>query len=278
MSNNPVFIETKEYKRFAEFCDSCAKYKYIGICQGPPGVGKTISARHYANWDYVYEKITESKLYADQGQNIEDDRILTCHTIFYTAPIMRPSQISVQINKLAEYLQYGKDGYVAKRDHFETDWTKSFEKGRRYEDIDLLIVDEVDRLKLPTLEIIRDIYDQHNIGMVLIGMPGIEKRLSRYPQLYSRVGFIHEFKKLTPTEMKHILEFKWKELGTSIKYESFSDYEAFNAITKITGGNFRLIQRLFSQIERIMEINRLEKITTEAIETARDILVIGSND
>jgi hypothetical protein len=45
-------------------------------------------------------------------------------------------------------------------------------------------------------------------------------------------------------------------------------------IIKITGGNFRLIQRLFSPIERIMEINRLEKITTEAIETARDILVL----
>jgi DNA transposition AAA+ family ATPase len=278
MRNNPVFIETKEYKRFAEFCDSCAKYKYIGICQGPPGVGKTISARHYANWDYVYEKITESKAFADQGQNIEDDRILTCHTIFYTVPVMRPSQIYVQINKLAEYLQYGKDGYVAKRDNLENDWIKSFKKGRRYEAVNLLIVDEVDRLKLQTLEIIRDIYDQHSIGMVLIGMPGIEKRLSRYPQLYSRVGFIHEFKKLTPTEMKYILEFKWQELGTSIKYESFSDYEAFNTIIKITGGNFRLIQRLFSQIERIMEINRLEKITTEVIETARDILVIGSND
>lgn len=278
MSNNPVFIETKEYKQFVEFCDSCAKYKYIGICHGLPGVGKTISARHYANWDYVYEKITESKFYGDQGQNIEDDTILNCHTIFYTAPIMRPSQIYVQINNLAQYLQFGKDGYVAKRDNFENDWKKSLKKGSGYEDIDLLIIDEVDRLKLPTLEIIRDIYDQSNIGMVLIGMPGIEKRLSRYPQLYSRVGFIHEFKKLTPTEMKYILEFKWKELGTSIKYESFSDYEAFNTIIKITGGNFRLIQRLFSQIERIMEINRLEKITTEAIETARDILVIGSND
>ena len=134
---------------------------------------------------------------------------------------MRPSQIYVQINNLAEYLQYGKDGYVAKRDNLENDWIKSFDKGSRYEDVDLLIVDEVDRLKLPTLEIIRDIYDQNNIGMVLIGMPGIEKRLSRYPQLYSRVGFIHEFKKLTPTEMKYILEFKWQELGTSIKYESF---------------------------------------------------------
>ncbi|GAB7308495.1 hypothetical protein EGLA_32670 [Enterococcus gallinarum] len=37
---NKQFIETKEYKRFAEFCDACIKYKYIGICYGPLVYGK----------------------------------------------------------------------------------------------------------------------------------------------------------------------------------------------------------------------------------------------
>ena len=58
MNKTRAFIETKEYKRFAEFCDACIKYKYIGVCYGIPGVGKTVSARHYANWDYVNEQIS----------------------------------------------------------------------------------------------------------------------------------------------------------------------------------------------------------------------------
>ncbi len=83
-------------------------------------------------------------------------------------------------------------------------------------------------------------------------------------------------KPLSTEEMHFVLQHKWRELGFQIDLSDFTDAEAVAAIIRITGGNFRLLQRLFSQIERVMLINELRYVTKEVVESARELLIIGS--
>ncbi len=261
------FIVTKEHRRFVEFCDACRRFRYIGLCYGSPGVGKTLSARRHSRWDDIEHL---DSLFFDGIPATPE--LMDCRTVFYTASVTSSARrieqgVAAQrhrLSSLVNVMQQVLDGAGERvRSHRLDDLTE------------LILIDEADRLNAHGLEQLRDIYDRSQLGLVLIGMPGLEKRLSRYPQLYSRVGFVHHFQSLSSEELQFILEHKWQQLGLTLNPNDFTDSEAMAAIIRITAGNFRLLQRLFSQIERILEINQLRIITKEVVETAREGLVIG---
>jgi DNA transposition AAA+ family ATPase len=303
--NNPddsSFVETLEHRRFAEFCDACARYQYIGLCYGPPGVGKTLSARYYSQWDYL-EKIDPYKVPHESLGSFKSVR-----TVFYTTGVINtPGQISSDIHRLRSCLQSlareplrreaaQKLKQIDIRDakHREEmfvthDWLsgpmpklkptygavseKYIAKEKRIGDpTRLILVDEADRLRIVSLEQMRAIFDAGGVGLVLIGMPGIEKRMARYAQFYSRIGFVHEFRPLNVSEMRRLLTKGWTPPGVKLPA---LDTEAVTSVIRITGGNFRLFERLLTQIERITEINQLSKVSKEVVEAARESLVIG---
>jgi len=96
---------------------------------------------------------------------------------------------------------------------------------------------------------VRAIFDANEIGLILIGMPGLEKRMARYAQFYSRIGFVHEFRPLGASEMRRLFAQHWTPPGVNLPKKSW-DPETIAVVIRITGGNFRLLERLLTQIER----------------------------
>ncbi len=262
-----TFLETREYRLFAELCDACRRYHYIGVCYGPPGVGKTFSARQYAEWEQA------ERLLALKGAEAPKTERLSWQTVLYTPTVVcSPRQIEREIGVMQKWLRFYREE-VLQAEQGEMEWEQRIPPA---EEMDLLIVDEADRLKLAGIEQVRDIYDRHQTGLVLMGMPGLEKQLSRYPQLYSRVGFVHEFRPLDIEEVRFTLQRQWTQWGLPFQADTVREMEVIAAITRMTSGNFRLLHRLLTQIERIVQINELHMVTKEVVEVARQHLVIGS--
>jgi Holliday junction resolvasome RuvABC ATP-dependent DNA helicase subunit len=88
-------VETLQHRRFAEFCDACKRYGYIGLCYGPPGVGKTLSARHYANWDTVQAYCNLQNQTKALAKEVSRGT-----TAFYTSPVVSsPGHLERDISK-----------------------------------------------------------------------------------------------------------------------------------------------------------------------------------
>ena len=187
------------------FADTVRRSRYIGACYGSPGIGKTLSARTYAaadDWDW-WSTSRHLRAAALPTSLLESRTVMwTPHVI--TTPRQLEQQIAFRCSGLNDDIQAA----------FHPDWdpemTFDFETIPHTE---LLIVDEAERLKTQGLEQLRDFFDRNDIGLILIGMPGFEKQLARYPQLYSRIGFAHQYRPLEGGDVIPVLALYWSELG-----------------------------------------------------------------
>ena len=263
------FLITRQHRRFAEFADAVRRHRYIGACYGAPGVGKSLSARTYAaaddcDWWFAHGQVHGAPLPAG---------VLDRRTILWTPYVTTtPRELEREIGFLTGQIDTGIERIEKPGTSTSANWTG----GDSATGIELLIVDEADRLRTSGLEQLRDFFDRRDIALILIGMPGFERRLARFPQLYSRIGFIHQYRSLDPDDVQPVLHHYWQAVGLTLDPANESDAEAVLAIVRITGGNFRLIERLITQARRVLDINGLDAITPDVIEAARETLVIGA--
>ena len=263
------FIATKEHRRFTEFANAIRTHRTIGLCFGPAGVGKTLSARRHANWDLA-EPLLQTWGPREPSDETVYAALARSRTVFHTPTVGGTLR---ELRKDLDLLTSRVDICI-KQHGSPTSDGKCFVS--RDSLVELIIIDEAERLSTSAVEHLRDVFDRTNIGLMLIGMPGIDKRLARYPQLYSRVGFAHHYRPLQGDELTFVLTRHWRKLGLSLDHADFTDTQAIAAISRITSGNFRLLHRLFMQMERILHINALSVITEDVVEAARSTLVIGA--
>src|SRR5271170_1175264 len=262
-----AFVETIEHRRFIEFCDACRHFRYIGLCYGPPGIGKTLSALRYSRADQIvpHDRWTSE---------IRDDRPVD--TLLYTTSVVNtPSRVENDIRWARERVMSIVLDPIRREATMVLDELRLKDEKRRREIMDkpgcspcdrpavdpsyfetykqyqakeravldpttLILVDEADRLHMNSLEQIRSIFDEGTAGLVLIGVPGIEKRIARFPQFYSRIGFVHEFRPLDAAQMQELLEKRWTPAGVTLPDEQLVP-EVIASLIRMTGGNFRTV-------------------------------------
>lgn len=128
------FHNTREHRRFTEFADTVRQNRYIGLCWGPPGVGKTLSARTYAGTD-AYEQWRTP--FSDELGPVPE-RVLQARTAFFTPTVAATvRQIDQGLPRICQAiswaLDYAEHGVVDPYVH-----TESRSSGRT----ELLIIDE----------------------------------------------------------------------------------------------------------------------------------------
>lgn len=116
----------------------------------------------------------------------------------------------------------------------------------------IIIIDEVDYLvnKGDSIEILRDLHDKTKVPIVLVGMGGVDKKISRFKHLEDRIYQKLCFEKFTAKDIKDII-FELTDLNFT------DDALAFIASKS---NQFRQIIKMVNRLEKIANTNNISEI------------------
>lgn len=132
----------------------------------------------------------------------------------------------------------------------------------------LIVIDEAERLKVSQLELLRDLYDQGNMGLCLVGLDDLRSLLQRgknlrenLVQLYSRVAYQQIVDILEPDDVAMILDDKIE--NHTVSKPMMKD---LSKRYKSRGG-LRAIIKLAQLANKLADKNNIKIINDEFINT-----------
>lgn len=227
-------LHTRDAQGVIAVCQSCQDYIGMGMITGKSGFGKSFALKCYAKSAKVaYIECNESMTARDLIKAIE--RRLTL------------PHISGSVDDRMDNI---KDFFNANRGY-------------------LLIIDEADKLitkyTQKKAEILRNIFDQTEIGLVLAGEPALKRMVGTYiPRVANRIAFRYELEGLSADEARSYISER--------RFEDGASGEMVRRATNERYGCFRLLNRTLENVKRVIPGD--EVITLDAVRKASAMMML----
>ena len=231
------FFESRDFVQAIGVCQACQEYMGLGIIVGKSGQGKTHALKKYAELPRV--------------AYIECDDTMACRD-------------------LVEAIE---DGIGLPRGYGGTVW-KRVSRIREFFNTNegfLLIIDEADKLiskyTQKKMEILRGIFDQSDVGIVIAGEPRLEAELKgNLARFANRVDFYYKLKGLSKDEVADYLE--------GYEVEEAAMGEMISRATNTQSGCFRLLDRTLNNVLRILKQKGETRITMKIVSEASNMMML----
>jgi hypothetical protein len=239
-------IQTSNVKRFKAFLalitDVRKAYSTMGVVTGLAGIGKTVSIKAY---------LDSLKPLAHTGLP---------HSLKITVkPRSTPKALAVEVVTALRDKPHGRNIYEV-ADEAAAAVIRN--------DLDLLIVDEADRLNEDSFELLRHLFDTTGCPIVVVGLPRILSVIDRHEKFASRVGLRMDFLPLASSEVLKVvlpgLVFPhWK-----FDPDCATDHAMGERIVKIVGPSLRKLRNLLQIASQIATAYERPCITPDILDEA----------
>lgn len=230
-------FESRDYTSVLALCQSCQEDMGIGIVVGKSGRGKTHALKQYARLPRV--------------AYIECDGTMACRDLVKALenalgmPLSSYGTIWERVSRIREFLNMNT-GY-------------------------LIIVDEADKLASKytnkKMEILREICDKADVGLVIAGEPALETTIRLYLERFAnRVDFYYKLMGLSASEVKRYL----KEFSVDDAAVNELIYRATNE----KNGCFRLLDRTMNNVIRVLKSKGETDITMGVVKEASSMMMM----
>ncbi len=133
----------------------------------------------------------------------------------------------------------------------------------------IIIIDESEHLKYTGLEGLRNIWDETQTSIILVGTDILLDNLlgkdNKYKQLYSRIGTNHRIKGITKDDTLKVFH----NIGVEL------DNVVLEYIYKSTRGNFRITIKILKKVKRLMSVSKCETMNMDIAKKAINMVILG---